>query len=389
MAKGLQSFDAAKPNVGRERAPKAEDLVDLVKFGKKGSALQLRCIGSIAGRAVHWFEIEIKGKKVRFPHPCLDYDPETDEKAGKPCPYCELPREIQKLSKEYYVNVIDRRLEEDKPAKIKMTPEEKKTGIKDMDSSSWTPVRALRAPSSLAIRLQQLGQKNIVKSASGAKKSFPVNHAKYGFDIDVSYDGTLSPAQRYSADRNTDEKYTPVDESEYLIWSFDDIHVPEDLKTAKAEAKRLLEQVNGGPKKKNKKTTDDEEDDNLDIDDEDDADDDDRPAKSNKKAKKSHKHDADDDTDDDDELDLDGDDDDDDDGDEEEEERPARKSKKPVKKTAKVDIDDLDEDEDDAGDEDEEEEEEEEERPARKSKKPAKKSSRKPSRSDDDDDLDL
>ena len=453
--RSMSSFDSSKPSVGRERAPNPSDLVEMLEWPKKGGSVQGRLVGPIAGRGVHKIKVAKRdGSETEISKACLAYDPSTDSSDPEvKCPYCSMDRSVQRFSKVYFSNFIDRRIEEDKPAKIKTTPKEAKTGIKDIDSSSWTPARVIRAPSTLALRFKQLGEKNIVKSKTGEKKSFPVNHPKYGFDVDVSFDKSLPAASMYSADRNTDERYTPVTEGEYLLWDLDQLYVPEDLKTAKAEAKSLSErwakhtgeeadEDEDAPKKKRRTTDDDdidlddddtpkskkkskakskpsdEDDDDIDLDDDGDEDDeDDTPPKRSKgkasakrKSRDADDEDEDEDADadedeDEDELDLDS----DEDGDEDEDDAPPpKRSKKPAAKSkpkAKSkrrndddddDIDDLDEDEDEDedSDADEDDEDEDDAPPPKRSKKPAAKAKQKTGakskrRNDDDDDDDL
>ena len=444
--RSMSSFDSSKPSVGRERAPNPSDLVEMLEWPKKGGSVQGRLVGPIAGRGVHKIKVAKRdGSETEISKACLAYDPSTDSSDPEvKCPYCSMDRSVQRFSKVYFSNFIDRRIEEDKPAKIKTTAKEAKTGIKDIDSSSWTPVRVIRAPSTLALRFKQLGEKNIVKSKTGEKKSFPVNHPKYGFDVDVSFDKSLPAASMYSADRNTDERYTPVTEGEYLLWDLDQLYVPEDLKTAKAEAKSLSERwakhtgeetdEDEDPPKKKRRTTDDddidldddtskskkkskakskpsdEDDDDIDLDDDGDEDDEDDtpPKRSNGKAsakRKSRDADDEDEDEDEDELDLDADADDEDDEDEDDDSPPKRSKKsapksKPKAKPRRQNDDDDDDDDIDALDEDEDgvedsdaDEDEDDAPPPKRSKKPAAKSNAKSKRrsddDDDDDDLDI
>ena len=358
--RSMESFGATKPSVGRERAPNVNELVEMLDWPKKGGSVQVRVIGSVAPRGVHKIKVTKRtGEETEITKACLAYDPAIDDRdSDKHCPYCEMDKSVQRFSKVYFANVIDRRLQEDQPARVKITLAEKKSGFKDMDSSSWTPVRVMRAPSTLALRLKQLGERNVVKSKTGEKKVFPVNHPKFGFDLDVSFDKSLPAASMYSADRNTDDKYTPLteEESEYLVFDLDLLYPPEEEDAAESEATSLSsrwkkahsdEDDEDEPKAK-KKTKKKVDDDDLELD----EDEDEEPKKSKKKKV----------VDDDDELDLD------------DEDEPTTKSKKPTKKKVVDDDDDLELDED----EDEE---------PKKSKKPTKK--KVVDEDDDEDELDL
>lgn len=417
--KNYIGFGDTKPNVGgRRETVKVSDLVEMLDWPKKGKPVTVRLVGPVVGRGIHKIKVRKKdGTEVEIQKACLAYNPKTDEKDSTvKCPYCKLPTDLAKFSKLYFVNAIVRELQEDKPGKLKRpTKTELDTGFKEIDSDTWTPVRVVRVPSSLALRIKQLGEKNIVKSKTGEKKHFDPMHEKFGFDIDITFDKSLPAANMYSADRAespSGEKYSALseEESNYLLWDIDQLYPAEDFEEAKKEAKSLQDRWVGGdnededddePKSRKKpllkaKHVDDDEDDDIDLDDEEDN------APKSKKSKKPA-------DDEDDELDLDEDDDtppkksakkpvkaskasddDDDDADEEDDDDytpPKKSSKKPVDDEDDDELDDLDED-----DEDEEDDDEEEVPPKKSSKKPVKKS-KKPAddedvEDDDDDDLD-
>ncbi len=376
MSRSIDSFGSSKPSVGREKAPQLNEQVDLLEWPKKGNSVTVRLLGPVAPRGVHKIKVTKRtGEETEITKACLAFDPSIDDKdSDKHCPYCEMDKSMQRYSKVYFINVIDRRLTEDAPAKIRKTAEEQKTGHKDMDSNSWTPVRVLRVPSTLALRFKTLGERNVVKTKDGEKKAFPATHPRFGFDIDVSFDKSLPAANMYSADRNTEEKYTPLTEEEkaYLTYDLEPLYEPEDEAVAESEAESLSSRWGDShPDEKSKRKAKDEEDDDIPrskskknakskVDDYDDEDDE-PPRK--KKAKSKNE---------DDDLDLDDDEDD---------EEPVRK-KKPVAKSKKK----VDDDEDDDLDLDDDDEDDEE--PVRK-KKPVSKSKKRTVDEDDDDDLDL
>lgn len=351
--KNSTGFEAAKPSVGgRRETVKISDLVEMLEWPKKGKGVTVRLVGPIAGRGIHKIKVRKKdGNEVEIQKPCLAYNPKTDDKDSTvKCPYCKMPAELAKFSKLYFGNAIVRELQEDKPGKLKRpTKGETETGFKEMDSDTWTPVRVVRIPSSLMLRIKQLGEKNIVKSKTGDKKHFFPMHEKFGFDLDITFDKTLPAASMYSADRTESpdgEKYSVLteDEGNYLLWDTDQVYPAEDFEEAKKEAKSLQDRWGGGDK------------------DEDDEDDEDDEPKSRKKPLSKAKH-VDEDEDD---MDLDDEDDEDD--------APKKSSKKPAAKGKKpADDEDDDEDEDDSDDLDDEDEEEEAP-PKRTAKKPAAKS---------------
>lgn len=381
-----RSFDSTKPSNSRESGPKLTDLVDMFEWpakvkGKVKSKI-IRAIANVEGRGTHQIPIVSKaGKDFVISKTCLRYDVETDERdSTKKCPYCDLEAKGKaKFKKTYYVNVIDRELQEEMPSKVsEPTKKEASTGFKDVDSKTWTPVRVLRVPMTLAKRLQTLGEKNLVLNPkTKEKKAFPITHTKYGIDLDIMFDPDAQAANMYSADATEGPdggKRSPLsdEEKDYLIYDLSSIYEPESLEDAKREAANLAKM---SP--------------NADDEDEDEDEDDDIPSKKSKsKSRKPVDEDEDDEDDDDDDEDLDDDDDLDDDAFDDKPPKSKSKSRKP----ADEDDDDDEEDEDeDLDDEDEEDDDDFDDEPPKKSKaKPASKSkSRKPADEDDDEDDDF
>jgi hypothetical protein len=190
-------------------------------------------VGSVFSYGQHWLPIVTKeGKETNFPKVCLAYDDEIEEKdSEKACPYCDL---IDYIQVHYYVNVIVRELEEDVPARIRQTPEEKKTGFKDMNSDSWTPVRVLRLPAGAVAKLNQLSELNL-HGPKGKRVSYPLSDEQYGRDVMVMYDKDAAPANQYTFQLGE----PTVLEEDYLLWNVENLMVPEELKVAKEQAKRL------------------------------------------------------------------------------------------------------------------------------------------------------
>jgi hypothetical protein len=392
--KQQKTFADTKPSVGRQDAPKITDVVEMLDWPKNGKGAVLRLVGAVVSRGVHKVKVKKKdGSETEITKTCLAYDVDTEDRdTTKPCPYCKMAAEEQRFSKIYFVNGLVRELQEDKPTKLKKpTSEEVKTGFKEIDSDSWTPARVVRVPSSLALRIKQLGEKNIVvNKAKGTKKAFTAMDVKYGFDLDMSFDKKLPPANMYSADRTespSGDKYSPLSEEEQdmLLWNIEEVYPAESLADAKREVAGIRSRMGNGPAEdsdddeddepKSKKikgkmkidADEDDEDDDLDLDDEDDE----PPAKSKKPAAKKKVVDE-DDEDEEDDLDLDDEDD-----------EPAKSKKKHTSKKKVVDEDDEDEE---ADDDEDDEDEDEDEPPAKSKKKPSKAAK---DDEDDEDDLDL
>ena len=447
-------LNSAKPKVGSER-PRIENLVDMLKLNPK-KWIPLRILpaselNTMIGIRTHWVNI-IGGKtkkEVKIPKTCVSYNPaDESDYDGVTCPYCELD---QQTDVKYLTNVISRSEQDNQPTKLKSTAAEKKSGYKDMDSDSWTPVRVMRCPPSLLAKIQGLKDLNKVKGSKGTT-TYGVDHAKFGRDISIKYDPDAKGGDKYQIQLG-DKAPLTEEESSFLIFNLSPDLVKqigvETEKQARAEIKKMEivgahdmddddededDEDDLGSKKKPKgkaaakpapkgkrKPVDDEddedEDDDLDEDDDDlDEDDEDEepPAKSKAKGKpakpaakgKAKPKFEDDDEDEDDDLDDDDEDADDDsfdeDEDDEDEEPPVKskaKGKAPAKPAAKgkskSKFDDDEDDEDEDLDDDEEEDDEDEPPVKSKSKgkapaKPAAKGKRKPVvEEDDDEDEDL
>ena len=417
---------------------KPADLVESVEL-KDGKYKQLRPIGPVATYAGHWIKGTSKkdGKKITFYTPCAAWDPELNDRKGhygaEHCAWCrheqhdfsnEVKPElrISRFSLDNWMNVIDRTLQKKGPPDDAEEPTKKelKSGFKNIDSETWTPVRAFRMSKNLLGMIKDLKQLNNVRDAEGNMSAQSVNHPQYGCDIMVLKDPTKPPAQYYTVQKGENTKLSKTEKG-YLLWDLSDLStIPstediekdylqtmkrmgktpvgkdgDDEDTPKKSKKRQVED-DPKPKKKGKKVEDDEDDEDEDegFDDSDeDEDEDDEPPKSKKKApaKKTSKKSRDDDDDE------DEDEDEEDEEDEDEDDDPPPKAKKkspPAKKSAAKkkakDDDDEDVDEDEDADEDEaEDEDEDDEPPKSKSKKPVKKApakkSSKKSRDDDED----
>lgn len=380
------SINQTKPSMGREDTPKLTDLVEMYDWPKNGASGTVRATGPVQGRGLHKINVAKKdGSTTEITKVCLAYNVDTDEfDHDVECPYCNLPEGYQTRKKRYFLNVIDRRIEEDAPAKIKKTAEELKTGFKDMSSNSWTPARVLGIPSSVATRLQQLSEKNVVKSKSGEKKAFDFNHDRFGFDMDISFDKKAAAANMYSCDRNTEERFTPLGEEqlEYLLWDLDKIYEPEELEQARREAKSLQDRWR-------KHVGDDDADDDEDVD---------RHPRGKqgakggkgkpapKRSKQEESYDDDDgESDDGEELDLESEEEEDEYADDPPPRRGAAKKAAPKRRQSEPEEDEFDdgeEGEDEYGEEDGEEESEDDDfdKPAPKRGAAKKPTAKKPSR---------
>ncbi|BAG41672.1 hypothetical protein [Ralstonia phage phiRSL1] len=434
-------FDSVKTNNRAERI-RPSDKVNIMKLPAK-KWVTLRLFGPTFSYCTYWVKTKKKDGKgtTNFSVNSPSYSPDTQEfDSTKYDPWRDLyqaergvdqkDRNIQ-VATHFYINAIMRSEQKKEPArKSKPTSSERKTGYKDKDSDTWTPVVALRLPAGVVAKIQKMKGLNTV-DGKGGTKSYSLSHPKFGMDIRIMHDPDESPANQYTIQPGPNGQ-TPLTEEElaYLKWDLSELASEQTEEEVKADfaswAKRNGIKLKGGKKRsdedfeeededeapKSKKgkaakkpARDEDEDEDFDDDDGDDEDEDDEPpAKKGKKAPAKSKRkadeddeDEDDDSEDDDEDDEDSDSDDEDDDDfDDEDDEPKKGKGKPAKKGGKSapwsDDEDDEDGDDDADDEDEDEDEDDEPKakrkaPAKKTTKPAKKTSKKPVDEDDDDDF--
>lgn len=294
----MSGFGSLQPRTGSKDSVKLDEVIEMHKWPADEWS-QVRFIpGKILPVKRHWIKILAgkEKKEITIPRYCIAFDPENENEPrknanGKPvkCPYCELTHGQDGSARYeffYLANAIIREIQEDEPRKkAEPTKEERKTGFKDIRSKSWTPIRVCRITSSVAQRIQELSEGNMVKGKDKSKKAYDVTHEKYGIDIRVKFKPKGAGTDKYSADK--DER-TPLtdDEKAYLKWKLDsellDVTGRMEQKQAEEDFKRM--DVVGGD------TPDDEDDDGYNLGDE--------PKKKGKKSKKAFSDDEDDDEDD-------------------------------------------------------------------------------------------
>lgn len=373
---------------GSNNAFRMSDVVNMLEYPTKNGKpgwVTIRLFGPVYSDAFFWVKAK-PGSPKSFRAPCRCYDPETHQCVPEKYDpwYDEYRREcdenvdnkdrLLRYSRYFYMQAIVRKLQDNMPAKNRITAQEKKTGFKDPDSDSYTPVVVVQLTSKVFKAIQDMKEDNIVKLKSGTRKAYNVSDEKFGRDIMIKKDTTpnIAPGDMYQVKLAVDSGRTPLteEEKEYLTWDMNTIYAPE---VSEAEAKRDFEgwaRRMGLMKRKVEEPEVDEDDDNTD-----DFEEERSTPKLKKKATKKPQVEEDDDFDDEDE------DTDDFEDDEEEEATLKKSSKKPVKKSKNVaeeeDEDDFDEDEDSDDFDDEDEEDE---------PKPAKKTSKKKKPVEDEDD---
>lgn len=416
----MAEWTKIKPSSFGEKI-RLEDLFDTVDFKKRTGYNQLRPVGPLTSIAMYWFDIITKdGKEVTIPKVARNYDPETESFDPKiPCPYGELAKKHGvNAVRQYITNMLDRKEQDNAPRRApKPTLAERKKGFKFKESETYTPMRVVTMNSTVAGKVQGLMELNKRKNLKGERVAYPPTHSKYGFDVNIKFDGKVKGPAKWDV-QMADKVALTEEEKAYLLWDLSLVKtLVEPLEEAEREANNLAQRLKkvstdepddleDEPVKKKKRRPVDEDDDDdapFDLDD-----DDDEPVAKKKKKKPVIDEDEDDEDleddddepvakkktnkalakkrviveDDDDDLDLD----DDDDDDEPVVKKKSAKSKLPVKAKKKVvddDDDDLDLDDDD---------EDDDEPVVKKKKAPVKAVAKKKKPvvdDDDDDDLDL
>ena len=242
---------------GDRKRKRLEEVVDMIELKKDLATLRL--VGPLVPYAQWWIDITTKdGKKVSIPKvPQAALDPKTGElDSSTDDPYSEVPG--ARLQVFYLINAIDRDAQENEPRrKSSPTQKEDKTGFKEKDSSTWTPVGVVRIPPMVAQNLQALETKNRykIKSKDGRSrvKTFDLMHPKYGRDVYISKDkDATSPSTMYKSSL-ADKSPLTDDEMDYLIWDLDGLaqeggpFEPESAEEARREADALMGKGDGLP----------------------------------------------------------------------------------------------------------------------------------------------
>lgn len=426
---------------GSSNTFRMSDVVNMLEYPTKNGKpgwVTIRLFGPVYSDAFFWVKAK-QGSNKSFRAPCRCYDPDTHQCVPEKYDpwYDEYRREcdenidrkdrLLQYSRYFYMQAIVRKLQDNMPAKNRVTAQEKKSGFKDPDSDSYTPVVVVQLTPKILSAIQEMKEDNIVKLKSGTRKAYHVTDEKFGRDIMIKKDMSpgVAPGDIYQVKLAVDSGRTPLTEEEkaYLTWDMNTIYAPEQSEEQvkrdfESWARRMgltkrnveepeadeddddtddFEEERSTPKLKKKvsKKPEVEEDDFEEDDSDDDFEDEEDEAPKKKPAKKSKKV-----VEEEDEDDLDEDSEDDFDDEDEEESTPKKKTskKKPVEDEDDFDDDDSEDDFDDDEDEestpkkkpskkkvveeeeddfdDEDEEEEEEPKPVKKSpkKKPVKKS---------------
>lgn len=396
-------LDDVPTGSGRERRPREKPMHEKVQMLKLGDEWKrTRLFGKVYSQATHWVCFKDKEGRIdpkkRFPVVARGWNPETNNwDPERYDPFFEFSKqqraelfdtgeelsdkEKQKLkdkmlvqtSIDYYMLAIDRDAQKKlKGKKIKPTKAERRTGFKDMESDTPTPIRVCRATGGLLDKIKNLTSLNVSTGKDGKTRGYAVTDPKRGIDIVIQKQSKpKSPGDTYQVNIKGDDPKRITDEEESFL-KFDIEAALQEAMTEKEMteefnqwAKRMGVKLMAKAAKTNKKGKGRKDED---LRDDEDQDEDEEESSSKKKGKgkkappkgkgpaakkgkgKSSKDDDDEDEDDD---DLD-----EDDEDEDEDDEPKSKKKGKAAKGKGRKSDDDDEDEDDEDDEDEDEDDE-------------------------------
>ena len=243
-----------------------DDLVEIFRPGKEYE--ELRLIGEVVAYATRWVSIYTKeDKKVNVPRVALNFDRNTstfDDTVTDP--YMSMPNEVS-TSVHYYVNAIVRDIQDEEPKKKpKPSKKEAKTGVKEKNSDSWTPVRVLRLPVSVARELRNLIGMNVHRTDKKSKpQSYELSHPEFGTNVHIRYDAQAPGTTKYGVQKGDHAPLTSK-EKEYLVWDISDLMSPKTLEEAEKDAKELSQRAEKGwnsEKQKDKKVDEYENDEDM------------------------------------------------------------------------------------------------------------------------------
>lgn len=365
MGAAFKGFNSIKTK-SRNDALKLDDVIDIIQLPKnKYFTFRILPIMPLHVRQV-WIKLWAGGKGkekrvVSIPRYAINFDPSNPEKPkkGVKCPYMELAAKFEgqkeapvRAGDFWLFNVIDREKQDEGAPRKSPSPSksEKKTGFKDINTETWTPVRVMRLTSTSINRLQELSEENKVKDKKTKKTAqFDASDARYGFDVKIKFKPDAPGTDKYALDPAGGPSKLTDEEQSYLVWNLTEElldatgRMEEDA--AREDIKRM--EVVGAESVDDDEDEDDEDDrpskgkgkksksKSTALDDDDD-DDDDKPKKSKKsKDKKSSKDKSKDKVKKSKKASKLDDDDDDDENDEEPKPKKSSKSKDKVKKSSK------------------------------------------------------
>lgn len=212
-----KSFLDTNPKTGRDRGPQLRDLLGMFVHAQGGELKRVRPIGDVYSIATHFVSKayfkkgEKSAKKVTFPVHCVNWNSENETFENNGCPYCE--KERMRPSIQYLYNVIDREAQDNEPRKrTEPTKKEAKSGFKDKDSKTWTPVFVVQHPPTAVSVLGKISRDNRV---DGEARS--ITDPKYGMDLSIGFDNEQAGSAKNTVNSVGNTKLSS-DEKSLLVW---------------------------------------------------------------------------------------------------------------------------------------------------------------------------
>jgi hypothetical protein len=222
-------------NYTYERKPWPAQLVDMYQFDN--SWTRLRLIGGTSTYYQFWLQLNRGGRIVSVEKICACRDSEVVMRA---CPYCKARLKGKRM---VLANAIIRKLQRTPPTTIGGLTEYERTvreingesvRWKENGSGSWTPIRVIRLPPTLATQITNFSHFNSVHEPKTSEfRRYNVAHPRYGRDIRVRYDGEYTYEARVDLPTSLTKE-----ELHHLRYPLD-LPKPETLREAKREWKRL------------------------------------------------------------------------------------------------------------------------------------------------------
>jgi hypothetical protein len=182
-------------NQRRAKMPFEFDLLRLDDYGEvyrfSESPTRLRFLGPVSSYASVWFRIRLPGGRTfGIEKLCLDWDAKEDDFVRKVCPYRRAGLHVQT---NYVSNAIIRSLQAAQPGEVpKHIASERRDEFwfkkfRLLPWKSWTPVRLVRVPPSLADKL-----------AKESRHHGDLADSTHGGDVKIRYLEHETPALKYS-----------------------------------------------------------------------------------------------------------------------------------------------------------------------------------------------
>ena len=222
-AEGPKMKDMELPNTNTIRI---DSLLDFADFSD-GEWHRVRLWPGTYALATMWLDVQKRdGNTVQIPRTILNFDTEKASfDTSKRCPYYENRDYVTcrgepggQLNIHYYVNVLDRELQNNEPRKTKITPDEQESGFKTKESKSWTPIRVARFPKTVIEKLLKLQELNRVKG-----ETQELSDPNTGRDIYVLFNrNSKNPANMWDVQIDPDgPSKLSKKEKTYLIYDID------------------------------------------------------------------------------------------------------------------------------------------------------------------------